>query len=83
MGFTMTHLALRHNRMLTTVTEGTGECLVLGHRFFQLFTNFFMARHTEISRGGQGIVNFQRMVGRMTAKAVTGYLAFGMGLMAF
>jgi hypothetical protein len=69
--------------MLAAVAESTGECLVLGHRFFQLFTNFFMTRHAEVSRGGQGIVNFQRMVGRMTAKAVTGYLAFGMGLMAF
>jgi hypothetical protein len=81
MGFTVACLALRHNRMLAAVAEGTGECLVLGHRFFQLFTNFFMARHTEVSRGGQGIVNFQRVVGRMTAEAVTGYLSFDMGFM--
>ena len=82
MGFAMTGLALRHNRMLAAVAEGTGECLVLGHRFFHLFADLFMTRHTEVSRCGQGIINFQRMVGRMTAEAVTGYLAFGMGLMA-
>jgi len=83
MGLAMTGLALRYNRMLAAVAEGTGECLVLGDRFFHLFSNFFMARHTETSRCGQGRVDFQRMVGRMTAEAVTGYLAFSMGLMAF
>ncbi len=83
MGFAMTGDALRHNRMLAAVAEGTGECLVLGDRFLHLFTDLFMARYTEISRCGQGIVNFQRMVGRMTAEAVTGYLAFSMWLMAF
>ena len=79
----MTGDALRHNRMLAAVAEGTGECLVLGDRFFHLLADLFMARHTEVSRGGQSIVDLQRMVGRMTAEAVTGYLAFSMGLMAF
>jgi hypothetical protein len=83
MGFTVAYLALGYNRMLAAVAEGTGECLMLGDRFLHLFTDLFMARHTEVSRCGQGIVNFQRMVGRMTAEAVTGYLAFNMGLMAF
>ena len=83
MGFAMTGDALRHNRMLAAVAESTGECLVLGDRFCHLFTDLFMARYTEAFWCGQGIVNFQRMVGRMTAEAVTGYLAFSMGFMAF
>ena len=82
MGLAMTGLALRHYRMLTPVAEGTGECLVLSDRFFHLFANFFMTRHTETPRCGQSRVDFQWMVGRMTAEAVTGDLAFRMGLMA-
>ena len=82
MGFAVAGLALRNIGMLAPVTEGTGECLVLGLGFCQLFTSLLMACGTEGSRGGQGIFYLQGMMGRMTTEAVTGHLAFGMGLVA-
>ena len=41
-----------------------------------------MARHAVGPRCGQGIIDLQGMMGRMTAEAVAGQLAFSMGLMA-
>ena len=82
MRLTVTCLALGNNGMLAAVTECTGKCLMLGHCFFQQFTYIFVARHAEGPRCGQGIIDLQRMMGRMTAEAVTGNLAFSMGLMA-
>jgi len=79
---TMTGLALRHIGMLTAVAEGTGECLVLGRCLFHLYTCLFVTRHAESPRRGHGIIDLQRMVGSMAAKAVAGYLACGMWLMA-
>jgi hypothetical protein len=81
MGFAVTCLALRDYRMLTTVTESTGEFLVLGYRFLHLLTYFFMAWNTECAWCGYGIVDLQWMVGRMAAETVTDYLSFCMGLM--
>ena len=82
MWFPVAGLALRHNRMLAAVTEGTGKCLMLGHCFFHQLANLLMTWHTEGSRCCQGIINFQRMMGRMAGQTVTGHLAFSMGLMA-
>jgi hypothetical protein len=82
MRLTVTCLALGNNGMLAAVTECTGKCLMLGHSFFQQLTYIFVARHAEGPRCGQGIIDLQRMMGRMTAEAVTGNLAFSMGLMA-
>ena len=79
---TVAGLALGHVGVLSPVAEGTGKCLVLGDCFFHLFTNLGMAGHTEGPWCGHGIVDLQWMMGRMTAKAVTGDLAFGMGLVA-
>jgi hypothetical protein len=67
--------------MLAAVAESTGKCLVLGGCFFKLRANFIMASHAESSRCGHGIIDLQRMVRRMTTKAITGHLACGMGLM--
>lgn len=81
MWFPVAGLALRHNRMLAAVTEGTGECLVLGLCFLHQLANFLMTCHAEGSRRCQGIINLQRMMGRVTSQTVTGHLAFSVGLM--
>ena len=78
----MASLAGGDIRMLTAVAESTGESLVLGHGLFQLRAGLLMAWHTESPRCGHGIVDLQGMMGRVTAKAVTGDLALGMGFMA-
>ena len=78
----MTGLALWNIGMLTTVAERTGKCLVLGYCLLHLFSHLFVAWDTECSRRGQGIVDLQWMMDRMTAKAVTGHLALGMWFMA-
>jgi hypothetical protein len=82
MGFTVAGLALRHIGMLAPVAESTGKCLVFGHGFFHLLTDFPMTGDAESPRSRHGIVDLQRMMGRMAAQAVTGELAFRMGLMA-
>ena len=71
-----------HARMGTAVAESTGKCPVLGLGLFQQGTNLLMTGNTESPRCSHGIAYLQRMMGRMAAKTVTGYLAFGMGLMA-
>jgi hypothetical protein len=81
MRFAMTGLALRHCRVLTAMTEGTGKRLVLGYCFLHLFTNLFMARCTESPRCGQGIIDLQRMMSWMATKTVAGYLGRFMWLM--
>ena len=83
MGFAVTGLALGNIRVLSTVAEGTGKCLVLGHCLFQLRPNFFMANHTGSSWCGHGIIDLQRMVRRMATKTITGHLVCGMGFMTF
>lgn len=81
MRLTMTGTALRYTRMLITVTEGTGECLVLSCGFFHLYPNLFMAWNTEGPRRCHGRRYLQRVMRRMTAKTVTGDLAGGMRFM--
>jgi hypothetical protein len=81
MGFTVTGLALGDIRMLSTVAEGAGKGLVLCRCFFHLGPNLFMTWDTGSSRCGHGIINLQWMMCRVAAKAITGYLALGMGLM--
>jgi hypothetical protein len=82
MRLTMTGLALGHIRMLSPVAESTGKCLMLCYGFFHLFTDFPMARYTEVPRCGHGVIDLQRMVRRMATETITGQLSFGMGLMA-
>ena len=77
----MAGLALRHIRVLAAMTESTGKCLVLGLCFLHQLTNFFMTCHTECPWRGQGIINLQRMVGRMATQTVTGHLALCVGFM--
>ena len=67
-------LTLRHNRMLTAMTEGTGECLMFGHCFLHLCTNFLVTWHTKIPWRCQCIINFKWMMGRMATQTVTGHL---------
>lgn len=81
MWFPVAVLALRHNRMLAAVTEGTGECLVPGLCFLHQLANFLMTYHAEGSWRCQSIIDFQRMMGRMTGQTVTGHLALSVGLM--
>ena len=82
MRFTMTGSAFRHIRVRAAVAEGTGKCLMLGHCLLHQFTDFFVACHAECPRCCQGIVNLQRMVGRMASQTIRGHLALGMGFMA-
>jgi len=82
MRFAMAGPALRHIRMRAAVTEGTGKCLMLGYRLLQKLADLFMTGDAECSRSGQGIVDLQRMVGRMAAQAVRAHLALGMRFMA-
>jgi len=82
MWFAVAVPAGRHAWMGTAMAECTGECSVPGLGFFQLCTNLLMAGDTESPWCGHGIAYLQRMMGWMAGKTVTGYLAFGMGLMA-
>ena len=82
MRLTMTGLAFGYIRMRTAVAECAGKCLVFGHCLLHQPANLFMAWHAECSRRCQGIFNLQWMVGRMTAKAITGYLILSMRFMA-
>ena len=81
MRLTMTGLALWYGRMRSTVAEGTGKCLVLGHCFLQQLANFFVACNAECSWRCHGIFNLQRMMGRMATQTVTGNLLRSMGFM--
>ena len=77
----MTGLALGHIRMLAPMTESTGEFLVFCLGLFHLLANFFVACYAEGSRCLQGVIDLQRMVGRMAPKTVAGHLALSMGFM--
>ena len=83
MRLSVTGLALGHIRMLTTVAEGTGKCLVLGHSFLHQIANFFVACNAECSRRCHGIFNLQRMMRRVTTQTVTCNLLRNMGFMTF
>lgn len=73
--------ALGHIRVLATVAECTGKCLVLGLCFLHLGTDVFMTGDTESPRCGHRRVDLQRMMCLMAGKTVTGHLAFDMGFM--
>jgi len=83
MRLTVTGLALRHIGMRSPMTEGAGECLMLGGCLRHQLTDLIMARHTERPRSCQGIGNLQWMMGRMAAQTSIHGLSLGVWLMAF
>ena len=82
MRLSMAGLALRYTGMRTPMAEGTRECLMLGGRLGQQFTDPLMARHTESPRRCQRIGNLQRMMRRMTGQTIIHGLSLGMRFMA-
>jgi hypothetical protein len=64
------------------VAEGAGEGLVLGLGFFELGEGFLVTGAAEGPRRCHGDINFQGVVGRVTAEAVACKLFSDMGLMA-
>ena len=77
----MTGPAFRYIRMCAAMTEGTGKCLMLGHCLLHQLADFFVAGHAGCSRRCQGIVNLQRMMGRMATQTIRGHLTLCMGFM--
>ena len=82
MWLTVAGLALRHVGMRTPMTEGAGECLMLGGCLRHQFTDLVMTRHTEGPRCRQCIGNLQRMMGRVTGQTIIHGLSLGMRFMA-
>ena len=72
MRFSMTLLASGNIWMLTAMTEGTGECLVLSLCFLHQFANFTVTRNTESSWCSLDSIDFQRVMGRMASQAIGG-----------
>ena len=81
MRFTMTGPALRYAWMFCTMTESTGEILMLGCGFLHICRLFFMARSTESPRCSHGRSYLQRVMSRMATKAITCNLSRNMWFM--
>ena len=83
MRLTVAGLALRHVWMRPPMTEGTGECLMLGGCLGHQFTDLIMTRHTESPRCCQCVGNLQWMMGRVAGQAIIHGLSLGMRFMTF
>ena len=82
MRLTMAGLTLRHAGMRSPMTEGTGECLMLGGCLGHQFTDPIMTRHAESPRCCQCVGNLQRMMGRVAGQTIIHGLTLGMRFMA-
>ena len=82
MRFAVAIPAMGYTRMLSAVTESTGERLMLGGGFCKSYPFLFMTCDTETARCCKGRGNLQWMVGRMAAQTIACNLTLDMGLMA-